>query len=81
MPHPHHLTITKTSLHAPNTDTTYWRTQSAIDRLTALEEIRQEYHQWKYGGQLEFQRICAIQKNGSKNHHQNQTMIANLDIH
>jgi hypothetical protein len=45
MPHPHQLTITKTSLHAPNIDTTYWRTQSAIDRLTALEEIRQEYHQ------------------------------------
>jgi hypothetical protein len=81
MPQPRQLIITKTSLHAPNIDTTYLRTKSWSDRLTALEEIRQEYHQWKYGGQPEFQRVCAIQKTGSKNHHQNQTMIANLDIH
>jgi hypothetical protein len=62
MPQPRQLIITKTKLHAPKTDTTYWRTKCWSDRLAALEEIRQEYHQWKYDVQPGFQRIYSVVK-------------------
>ncbi|MCI0488646.1 MAG: hypothetical protein L0229_18820 [Blastocatellia bacterium] len=38
-------------------DFAYWQTQSPQSRLAALEEIRQEYHSWKYNAQPGFQRV------------------------
>ena len=43
-----------------NSDTLFWKSQSYEDRLTALEEIRTEYHQWKYNDQPRFQRVYRI---------------------
>lgn len=56
------LKITKTSLHALNPDVIYWRTQPYDLRLATLEQIRQEFHQWKYGVQPGFQRVYTIVK-------------------
>jgi hypothetical protein len=56
-PNRRQLIVTKTSLKAPKTDTAYWRTQPYTVRLAALEQIRQEYHQWKYNVQPGFQRV------------------------
>ena len=41
-------------------DASYWRSRPSVDRLAALEEIRQEYHRWKYHAEPGFQRVCTI---------------------
>jgi len=43
----------------------YWRTKPVADRLAALEEIRREYHQWKYDSQPRLQRVYTIVKQES----------------
>ncbi len=43
-------------------DVSYWRTRPAIERIRALEEIRKQYNDWKYGTGREFQRIYKIVK-------------------
>jgi hypothetical protein len=43
-------------------DAAYWRTRPYAERLEALEQIRREYHQWKYGAEPEFQRVYRIVK-------------------
>jgi hypothetical protein len=37
----------KVNLKEQKSDFAYWQTQSYQARLEALEQIRQEYHQWK----------------------------------
>lgn len=37
----------KVNLKEQKSDFAYWQTQSYQARLDALEQIRQEYHQWK----------------------------------
>jgi hypothetical protein len=54
--------VRKTSLQNQVTDFEYWQSQSPQARLQALEEIRLEYHQWKYGTQPRFQRVYTIVK-------------------
>jgi hypothetical protein len=44
------------------TDFAYWQSQSYEPRLLALERIRREYHQWKYGAEPRLQRVCTIIK-------------------
>jgi hypothetical protein len=44
------------------TDSVYWRSQSYSARLAALEEIRREYHLWRYGAEPRFQRVYTIVK-------------------
>jgi hypothetical protein len=39
---------TKVGLREHKGDFAYWQTQPYLARLAALEQIRQEYHQWKY---------------------------------
>lgn len=41
-------------------DSVYWRTRPYAERLAALEEIRQEYHRWKYHAEPRLQRVCRI---------------------
>ena len=48
-----------------NSDVEYWRAQTYQDRLTVLEEIRQEYHLWKADVQPGLQRVCRIIKRQS----------------
>lgn len=43
-------------------DANYWRKQSPEKCLEALEQIRQEYHQFKYNAQPRLQRIYRIVK-------------------
>jgi hypothetical protein len=43
-------------------DFKYWQAQPPAARLAALEEIRQEYHRWRYGAEPGFQRIYSIVK-------------------
>jgi hypothetical protein len=43
-------------------DVLYWLSRPAIERIRALEEIRQQYNDWKYGVRREFQRVYTITK-------------------
>ena len=43
-------------------DFSFWKTQSYEQRLKALEEIRQEYIEWKYDNKQRFQRVYSIIK-------------------
>jgi len=54
--------VTKVKLIEKKTDAAYWRTQSYSARLTALEEIQQEYHRWRYGGEQRMQKVVTIIK-------------------
>lgn len=54
--------ITKARLGQKKTDAAYWRKQPYAARLIALEEIRQEYHRWRYGAEPGFQRVYTIVK-------------------
>jgi hypothetical protein len=56
------LVVTKKNLTDPSSDTAYWRSQPYEDRLEALEQIRQEYHAWKYETEPRFQRVFTIVK-------------------
>jgi hypothetical protein len=43
-------------------DRSYWLSQSPISRFNAVDEIRQEFHIWKYGYEPRFQRVYRIIK-------------------
>ncbi len=51
----------KIKLKEQKNDFAYWQTQSYQKRLETLENIRQEYHQWKYlNVQPRLQRVYTI---------------------
>ncbi|MCU0238128.1 MAG: hypothetical protein MUC29_01690 [Pyrinomonadaceae bacterium] len=55
--------IIKTKLSEQKSDFAYWQTKSYTERLTALEEIRQEYNNWKYtDAEQRFQRVYRVVK-------------------
>ncbi|MCI0553849.1 MAG: hypothetical protein L0287_23110 [Anaerolineae bacterium] len=54
--------VKKISLHQQKSDAEYWRAQPPAARLAALEEIRREYHQWRYGAEPRLQRVYTIVK-------------------
>ncbi len=43
-------------------DVLYWLSRPPIERIRALEEIRKQYNDWKYGTGREFQRVYKIIK-------------------
>ena len=43
-------------------DVLYWLGRPPIERIIALEEIRKQYNDWKYGSRQEFQRVYKIIK-------------------
>ncbi len=43
-------------------DFTYWQSQPPRARLAALEQIRSEYHRWKFDAVPRLQRIYRIVK-------------------
>ncbi len=59
-------TITKTfrkvRLKDQNTDFAFWQAQSPEKRLETLEQIRSEYHAWKYDSQPRLQRVLSVTK-------------------
>ena len=52
--------ITKTNIKQQTSDFQYWQQQTPQKRLETLEQIRQEYHQYKYNAQPRLQRIYTI---------------------
>jgi hypothetical protein len=54
--------VTKVNINQQNSDFAYWQTRSYQERLDALEEIRREYHQWRYGAEPRLQRVYTIVK-------------------
>lgn len=42
------------------TDFAYWQSVPYEDRIRALEEIRREYHLWKYHAEPRLQRVYSI---------------------
>ena len=49
-------TVTKVPVHEQKSDFAYWQTQPYEVRLATLEQIRREFHQWKYGAKPRLQR-------------------------
>lgn len=43
-------------------DYVFWQSQPYEKRLEALESIREEYNNWKYGNQQGFQRVYRVIK-------------------
>ncbi len=43
-------------------DVFYWLERPFIERILALETIRQEYNDWKYGAERGFSRVYQIIK-------------------
>lgn len=55
--------VSKTNLAGKNSDFEYWQTKNYAERLTALEEIRREYNNWKYtDAEQRFQRVYRVVK-------------------
>ena len=54
--------VVKNPLNSPSSDFAYWQSRTALERLDALEEIRQEYHRWKGDVQPGLQRVYQIVK-------------------
>jgi hypothetical protein len=52
--------VLKTTLHEQANALAYWQAQPYAARLAALEEIRREYHRWRYGAEPRLQRVCRI---------------------
>ena len=57
-----HWVVKKVEMHAQKDDVTYWRQRPYLERIAALEEIRQDYITWKYGAQPRLQRVYRIIK-------------------
>jgi hypothetical protein len=55
----------KVSISEQPSDTSYWRTRPPYERLAALEEIRNEYHLWKYHAEPRLQRVYSVTKRAS----------------
>lgn len=55
-------TAIKIGLHDKQNDFAYWQSQPYEFRLAQLEQIRQEYHRWKYDAEPRLQRVYKIVK-------------------
>lgn len=53
-------TYTKSKLSEQKSAFVYWQSQSPEQRLAALEQIRNEYHAWKYDPHPRFQRVPSV---------------------
>jgi hypothetical protein len=54
--------VTKVKIEEQPNDFAYWQSQPYHARLAALEQIRREYHQWKYGTEPRLQSVYSIVK-------------------
>ena len=52
--------VTRVKFGQDDGDLAFWQAQPPEARLAALEEIRREYHLWKYGGEQPFRKIVTI---------------------
>jgi len=53
-------TYRKVRLAEQGSDFLYWQAQSYQERMDALEQIRQDYHRWRYGAEPRLQRVRTI---------------------
>lgn len=51
---------TKVDIHRQKNDFAFWQAQPYQARLAALEEIRREFHRWRYGAEPGFQRVLSL---------------------
>lgn len=56
------LVYRKMRIDEQGSDFAYWQSRPPIERLEALEQIREEYHLWKYGQEPRLQRVYTIVK-------------------
>ncbi len=56
------LVYRKLRIDEQGSDFAYWQSRPPIERLEALEQIREEYHLWKYGQEPRLQRVYTIVK-------------------
>jgi len=54
--------VNKVKISEAKNDFQFWQSQPIGFRLETLENIREEYHGWRYGFQQRFQRIYSIIK-------------------
>jgi hypothetical protein len=52
--------VAKVTIGQQTNDFGYWQKQSYQARIDALEEIRQEYHRWRYGAEPRLAPVCNI---------------------
>jgi hypothetical protein len=50
----------KVKLQEQKTDFAYWQSEPYHARLAALEQIRREYHQWRYHAEPRLQRVYRV---------------------
>jgi hypothetical protein len=55
-------TVRKVKITEQGNDFAYWQSQPYHVRLATLEQIRREYHLWKYGSEPGLQRVYSIVK-------------------
>jgi hypothetical protein len=56
--------VTKLNIHEQKSDFAYWQSQPYEARLAALEEIRREYNEWRYGAEPGLQRVVHVRHRG-----------------
>jgi len=54
--------VRRIKLKEDRSDFGYWKSISYEERISVLEEIRQEFSSWKYGNEQRFQRVYTIVK-------------------
>ena len=55
--------VSKSNLSEKKSDFAFWQSKTFAERLAALEEIRQEYNNWKYtDAEQRFQRVYRVTK-------------------
>jgi hypothetical protein len=52
----------KETIKKDSNDFLYWQSRPIEERIAALEEIRQEFNQWRYGAEQGLQRVYTIIK-------------------
>jgi uncharacterized protein with NRDE domain len=52
--------VTRRPLHQKANDYAFWQSMPPEARIAALEKIREEYNQWRYGAQSRLQRVYRI---------------------
>ena len=54
--------VTKYKIDEQPSDFSFWQSKSYQERIDALEQIRQEYNQWRYHAEQGLQRVYKIIK-------------------
>lgn len=50
------------NIHDRQNDVAYWLSQPPEARIAAVEELRSQYNQWRYGAQPRLERVYRVVK-------------------